>query len=341
MSARSVEVHYYVHGRGRGHASRARDVTRALTERGVGFELFGGGDAADLLGRHPRWHGRAPLQPGVFAVPRLLGRTLHDARALGRRRPDAVISDGDQPALCAARLLGVPSLAIGHDLALTLCDLPRAIRWDRRWHQRLNALPMRLAERWVAVHFLPLSAARPNLIVARPDCTEAALDPDAAPALPPDFVLCYFRDGDGEPVVRQLRAAGQRVVWFGPEASAAEGVSAFALNTPAFRHALVRCSAVVASAGSNLLAECVTFGKPMFALYRARDSEQAINAQLAEAAGVAASATLERLNQPQLTHFLGRVRSGDFARHDLKAALPPVSVAVAGALLELLHAGNA
>ena len=311
-------------------------MTRALTERGIAFELFGGADAADLLSQQPRWHARESLRPGLFAVPSLALRTLHDATVLRRRRPEAVISDGDQPALCAARLSGIPTLAIGHDLALTLCELPRGIRRDRRWHQRLNALPMRLAERWIAVHFLPLTAARPHLVVARPDCSAARLDPSAAPALPDEFVLCYFRDGNGEQAVQQLRAAGTRVVWFGPQARAADGVSAFAPNTPAFRHALARSSAVVASAGSNLLAECVTFAKPMLALYRAGDHEQAINAQLAEAAGVAVGAGLETLNAARVADFLARVRARDFTRYDLEAALPPVSAAVVGTLLELL-----
>jgi UDP:flavonoid glycosyltransferase YjiC (YdhE family) len=327
-----MRLHYYVHGRGRGHASRARDVIPELARHAVEVEVFGGGDAADLLADHPRWRSRARVRPGPLSVPTLSARTLRDVATFRRQMPHVVVSDGDQPSLLAARLLGIPSVAVGHDLALTACELPIGVNGWWRLQQTVNALPALVADRLVAVHFLPVRAARANVAVARPDCSELA-----GVEAPDDRVLCYFRDGNGARVVRLLVAAGARVAWFGPDARAAPGVLAFPFTARAFRTALLRCRAVVASAGSNLLAECVALNKPLLALHRAHDSEQALNAELAERAAVAQRAQLDRLRADDIERFLARVREGGFAHVDLRAALPPVSQVVAEVVLELLR----
>lgn len=325
-------IHYYVHGRGRGHASRARDILRALARHGIEVELFGGGDAADLLAGHPRWRTRAGVRPGPLSVPTLGAHALRDVVTFRRRRPHLVVSDGDQPSLLAARLLGIPSVAVGHDLALTACELPAGVNGWWRLQQAINVLPVFAADRWVAVHFLPVRAARAHVSVARPDCAELAVAED-----PDDRVLCYFRDGNGARVVQLLVAAGARVAWFGAGARPSRDVQALPFDAQAFRAALPRARAVVASAGSNLLAECVALDKPLLALHRARDSEQALNGELAERAGVAQRARLDRLRADDVERFLTRVREGGFARVDLRSALAPVSEVVANVVLELLR----
>ncbi|MCA9662191.1 MAG: glycosyltransferase, partial [Myxococcales bacterium] len=98
----------------------------------------------------------------------------------------------------------------------------------------------------------------------------------------------------------------------------------------AFRAALRRCAAVIATAGSNLLAECVLLNKPILALHARGDHEQRLNGLLAADAGVAEAATI---GDPALAEgvrrFLDRVERGGFSRVELAAALPPVSTATA------------
>ena len=310
----------------------------AFSRRGIEVELFGGGDAADLLAGHPRWKPRSSLRPGVFSVPTLACHTLRDVAALRRARPHLVLSDGDQPALCAARLLGIPSVAVGHDLALTACELPARMNPVWRWHQRVNAWPAYVADRLVAVHFLPARALRPNVVVARPDCVDAGASASRTRGgLPAEFVLCYFRDANGARVVQLLAAAGVRVVWFGREARAAPGVWAYPFADDAFRAALRCCAAVIASSGSNLLAECVALHKPMLALHHGRDYEQALNAELAERADVAQRAKFEAVSARDVEHFLTRVRAQSFAQVELASALPPVSDVVVRSVLDLMR----
>src|SRR5690606_24068295 len=116
-------------------------------------------------------------------------------------------------ALLAARVLQIPSVAIGHDLIFSgdvgLPPLPgRALAV-----QRLNALPTRTATRRVAVHFLPAVSYRPSLVIARPNDITRQNELTSACAAD-GRMLCYFRDRNGLPLVRALRARGQAVVWF-------------------------------------------------------------------------------------------------------------------------------
>src|SRR5690606_5012308 len=96
-------------------------------------------------------------------------RTGSDLRSLRQQRPDLIVSDGDQSSLLAARVLKIPSVAIGHDLIFSsdvvLPPLPRRALAM----QRLNALPTRTATRRVAVHFLPATSNHPSLCIARPN----------------------------------------------------------------------------------------------------------------------------------------------------------------------------
>ena len=103
-----------------------------------------------------------------------------------------------------------------------------------------------------------------------------------------------------------------------------------------FADHLRRCDGVITSAGSNVLAECVMLRKPALALYRRGDAEQALNARLAEHAGVALARSFEELRPGDIADFLARVRGGEFAAPDLVTAMPPVSEVVVSAVAALL-----
>jgi UDP:flavonoid glycosyltransferase YjiC (YdhE family) len=131
------------------------------------------------------------------------------------------------------------------------------------------------------------------------------------------------------------------VLAFGRIAGAPEGVEVAGFGRQAFRAALGRCSAVIATAGSNLLAECVLLKKPILALHARGDHEQRLNGLLAADAGVAEAATIGDSALPAaVRRFLDRVARGGFSTVDLAAALPPVSTATAELAEALLERGR-
>ena len=326
-----ARVSLVVHGRGRGHASRALACARALKGAGHHLRVYGGGDAGHVLEDMPEYTPLPIVRPGLAAP---LGWVRRLAGDPGRfdEQPECIVSDGDQPSVVLARRRRIPSVAIDHGLALTHGRLPIRPPPLLRLYERLNAAPLGLADRCVAVHFLPFEPAAPGIVAARPDLRDDLRGPVAREG----FLLAYFRDDNGRAPLELALAAGAEVVCFGERDPGLPGLTFRRSDRAAFADHLRRCDGVIASAGSNVLAECVLLGKPVLALHRRGDAEQALNARLAEHAGIAVGRGLEALVPADVAEFLARVRRGDFASHDLAAALPPVSEVVVAAVADLL-----
>ncbi len=313
-------IAYFIHGRGRGHASRSVPVARRLVAAGHEVSVHGGGNAQDLADEALDWRPRSPLLPGTGGVVRLPAQVARDVAELGRLGPDLVVSDGDQAILAAARARRVPALALGHDLVFTCCALPATLpRAALRYEWANAAAPTHLTRQRVAVHFLPAEPTRPGTVVARPDGERAS---DAAAG---EHFVAYFRDGNGAPIVEWIRELGREVRWFGPGATTVDGRPVPFADREQFQRELQSAAGVIGSAGSNLMAECVLHGKPLLALHRSDDTEQTLNALLATAADVALGAPIEQVTRQLATRFVDRVQAGDFAEVDLVGQLRPVT----------------
>lgn len=325
-----ARIGYYVHGRGRGHASRAVAVASALRDDGHELRIYGGGQAADLLGALPEHRLVRPIYPGlggVIELPRRLSKELVEQAGF---RPHAVLSDGDVPSLLAARALGIPAVALGHDLVFSRCRLPAGLPRLRVLACRRTTWAVTRRVHAVAVHFLPVEPATPRTLVARPARRQPP--PGAGQDVEPGAVVCYFRDRNARAAIELAARGGRRVIAFGHRDLGVPGVIERPFDGRDFLAHLSAASAVVASAGSNVLAECVLAGKPVLALHAERDHEQALNALLAERAGVAVASSFESLSPRLVERFFERVRAADFARVDLEQALPSAPSAVRAAL---------
>jgi UDP-N-acetylglucosamine--N-acetylmuramyl-(pentapeptide) pyrophosphoryl-undecaprenol N-acetylglucosamine transferase len=328
VSRPGTKALYFIHGRGRGHASRAPAVYQALTTHGFQVQVFAGGDAEGQLGDIGiPFARRPPLLPSLTSLMHLARRTRGDVAAFRHDPPNLVVSDGDHAAILAARRCAIPSLAIGHDLIFSpSVDLPRLPR-KALMTQRINSLPTLAAEQRIAVHFLPAYSRDPDLRVARPDVLPGDVTDDGS-------MLCYFRDDNGAQIASALSHHGFTVNWFTQQRLRVPGVNVLASSTEGFRAALQRCRAVVTSAGSNVLAECVAQHKPVLALHRTGDSEQQLNALLVAHAQVGIGSTFEDFAGP-LDTFLGRVARSDFSRVEIHSCMPNLASVVGNALRDL------
>lgn len=282
-----ARVAYFVHGRGRGHASRARAVLPRLLAEGHDLHVFAGGQALDLLADHGAREIRACV-PGPGLARAWLARLRHDVGLLAELAPDLVVSDGDGPSIHAALTLGLPRLAVGHGLLFRHAELPGDLSKLARARETLNAASSSWpAARRVVVHFAPVRARTQGTVIARPELRDGLVR-----ARDEGFVLAYFRDGDGQRWLRALVARGHRVLCFGSR-DVPRGVERHDADPVAFADALSRCSAVVGSAGNHLPAECGLLGVPMLALHGRRDPEQAMNARLIAHAGIGVAGALD------------------------------------------------
>ncbi len=301
-------VHYYVHGRGLGHATRSVAVIGALRAAGYRVLAFAGPDAEQLVRDAAVCRPVRSLPPRLgLRTPLLLASRLVDGLATIRaERPCAVVSDSDLPGLLAARLAGVPAVVVGHGLLAGTCERPTGVN-PGAW--RRESLKVRSssvgATHHVAVSFVPL----------RP------LDPEhttvAAPALPPDLladppvpdpkapITAYFRDDNAHRVLDALSKAGQRVALFTRHHHPPRpGVELCELGRAPFVERLRSAPAVVASAGSQLMSECVFLGVPQFALHDAHDDEQRLNVEMLRSAGLGDGCAFQDFEPAKLHQFL-------------------------------------
>jgi len=338
-------IHYAVHGHGRGHASRAHAVVTRLVAAGHRVALFAGGDGLSLLsGLVDASRGavtltqRAPILPGRHAIPALLGRAQIDLLRLRKARPALVVSDGDQALLLAARMAGVPALAIGHDLVFSACALPPGLPAVSLARERANSLvPTRLSSARIAVHFLPIAPVLRGTHVARPRPPER-VETSGVEVPKSPYLLAYLSDGERDTTLARLAAADVDVVVFGEGLTPRGRVRVEPVSRARFAAHLARAAGVVATAGSNVLAECVLARRPVLALHTGRHHEQALNAALVAQAGIGLASRLDALGADVVRSFARRAAEGGFASVDLASALPPVDDVALGCVTALLPA---
>lgn len=303
-------VHYYVHGRGRGHATRSRSIIGRLRSRGHAVRVFAGADALPIL---------EPVVFGCTEVVSLPPRPSLRTLTLGARRvaqavssawnevPDVIVSDGDHPAVLAGRLLGRYTIAVGHGLVFSRCARPRGlprIPWLREaFKATVSSWP---AHRYVPVNFVPLPVTARGTVLARPVLDERLHAPEPARPRPDRYtVVCYFRDGNDHVVMPSLQQAldpDDQIIAYGGQPR--PGVDVRPLDRAAFLNDLKTCDLVVASAGSQLISECVALGRPIFALFSAEDDEQRLNVSMLRALGAGDGCGFDEVTPDRLVRFI-------------------------------------
>lgn len=291
-----ARIDIWVHGRGRGHATRCAAIATRLTRDGHELRAFAGADAVDMLADvlPTRAIDSLPARLRPRSVVRLVSRVREACREIAGRRPDVVVSDGDLPALVAARLCGVPSVAVGHGLVFATCERPRGLPRLPWWRESIKArVSSTGARRRVAVGFVGLPVRSHAAVLAR--ASVPALERRAR-----CDVVAYFRDGIDDATMAVIRRAAPDVRMF----VARPAAGALPLDRAAFLSALGRARAVIASAGSQLIAECVAWGIPMLAVYAQSDDEQRLNAEMLARAGLGAACERDALDEATVRAFL-------------------------------------
>ena len=293
-------VHLYVHGRGRGHASRAQRVIPALRDAGYRVRIFAGRDAHPWLA--PFGEVEAIEQLPTRVSPRSLVLFARRVRAAARAMVDdetaLVISDGDVPGIWAAALSGRPRIAIGHGLLFDRFRRPRDVSvWPWRRERAKAWLSSVLATRCIAVSFCPLDRRDHSTVLARSWDAQAPAGRRDGP------VLCYFRDGADARVLAAIAACAPVELFTASDPQVA-GVRWHPLDRDSFARALVDARCVVGSAGSQLIGECLALGIPLFAIHRHDDDEQRINVELLRGAGAGAGASSATLDLAALAAFV-------------------------------------
>jgi hypothetical protein len=262
---------------------------------------FAGRDAYPMLRDAIACEEVESLPPRPKLEPRaLLARRVGKAvAAIRRQRAQLVISDGDLPAVIAARLARRPVIAVGHGLTFSRCKRPPWLPKAPWWREAVKAAASSPgASHYVPVNFVSLQPRGAKTTLARP-----AIDPSLRRDAKAGATVCYFRDGAPE-VLRLLVELGREPIVFAAHDPGIDGVTWHAPDRAAFIEALSRARIVVGSAGSQLVSECAALGIPVFALHGRHDDEQWLNAIMVREAGLGDGCAFEALTLERLLRFV-------------------------------------
>lgn len=332
----------FVHGNGRGHATRSAAIARALERAGHSVTLFAPSEVHALLA------GVAQASPEPIPSTRLtplalpsIAREVQRLVVRLRGSVDAIVTDSEPLGLFVSRALGVPSVAVGHGLTFAVAEFgAEAPAWALRRERVKNWPYLALASVQVAVHFAPATITKPSALLSRPDeVSFEGVEAHAPAALPVEpYVLAYFHRFDGVGLVRKLLDLGERVVVFTsePRLYPAEVVT-IAPDPLGFRAAELRAKAVIGSAGSNLVSECIALQKPLLALHPRAHSEQALNVGVGQALGLLVGGRADEMPEV-LVERLRRFASAYAPREPSWAGMRLASDVVVEAVERLTHA---
>ena len=305
MSRRLIDL--FVHGRGRGHGTRSRVLYELLVNYGYDVRVFAGEGALGSFANIAEVHEVDSLLPssGLRAPRLVLDRLNHASIQHRRKQASCVVSDGDLPGILHARRYGIPSIALGHGLVFSHARPPEGVPrvvWEREGlKSRLSSIGSSFQ---LAVNFVELSPRSASCQVVRPRFEETIVrraDPETRE------VVCYFRDNNGDPIVRSLVGMGFKPIVFTRETQSIEGVEHREPGREAFRSALAQAYAVVSSAGSQLISECLLAGIPHYVFYKANDHEQELNVEMLRAAGKGQGQAFEKWSRDDLEHYLSHL----------------------------------
>ena len=321
---------YALSGEGRGHATRARTVIDELrSEHAITVYTYGQG--AELLG--PIYRGtdvevrELPglrfsysqdgsldyMRTGMSTLPFLRALPEHVAgvcKQLERAAPALVITDFEPVVPRAAARLGIPFVSLDHQHFLLAYDL--------------RALPLRLQlyaswlAPWVALYYSGQAHTLISSFYAAPISRHARnvtrvgvlLRREVLRAQPVhgSHLLVYLRRHVAGDLLRALAACGReaRVYGLGPLPRMGK-LSFHAVHPTRFTEDLASCSALVCTAGNQLVGEALYLRKPVLAVPETGNFEQAINAHFLTESGMGESEAMHRLDAERLLGFLERV----------------------------------
>lgn len=317
-------------GEGRGHATRVRAVVEALKPEHE-ITIHAAGDAHDLL---------APLYEGTdVAVRRIEGlrfsytssrrvdvwrtawaagtflrgmreKVARLARAMESDRPDLVIADFEPLLPRAAKSLGIPFLSLTHQHFLLTYDLRSLPLW-----LRMHTLYMRgvvaayyQGQRESVVSSFYFPPLRPGVRgVTQVGVMLRAGIRNNRPA-DDGHLLVYLRRFAGKGLLTALETTRRPVKVYGLGAHPPHRNLVFReIDESRFLSDLATCSALISTAGNQLVGEALYWRKPVLALPEAGNYEQFINAHFLRQSGGGDWCPLERVDQDVLSLFLRRL----------------------------------
>ncbi len=321
-----LTVFYGLCGEGLGHVRRAAPVLEHLRKRAKVVVLTSG-TAIDAIRpqlaesgvevrkvpgyrfEYNSW-GRLSIRRTLIAAQQTARSLKLEVRALAnelRRQPSAVISDFEPITIHAANLCRIPSLSVDHQRLIQACSFERAsshvrlgVEVLRPIIDTLYGVPQRLV---ISGFFLPpvkqqFGHAQTAGVTIRDTLrsAERRMDP---------YLLAYVRRDCPAAVQRTFERSQLPVYLYGMGKRPRSGNLFYCASSHSeFSSRLAGCTAVITTAGNQLIGEAFFLGKPVFAFPEPGNPEQHVNAWLLEASGGGTACSHREFSPGRLEAFL-------------------------------------
>ena len=327
-----AKIFFSLSGEGRGHATRVRALVESL-RRQHQVAIYASGDAYRFLsplyrGTDVRLHRvgglrfhytsskRVDYRKTSWEAIRFMRRLPLLVRMLERRlideRPDLVIADFEPALPRAAWRLSIPFLSIDHQHFLTTYNLTSLPAWLRA-HAALMSLVVRAIcsgqDHTVvsSFYFPPLRKSCQNVtqvgVMLRPEILATVPEHQS-------HIVAYWRRFAPPNVMEALQASGREVRVYGLGNRPRSGNLVFQpISEQRFLEDLANSSALISTAGNQLVGEALFLGKPVLAFPEARNFEQYINAHFLAQSGAGAWAEMEKVTPAHVTGFLDQLET--------------------------------
>lgn len=325
-----ARIVYSMAGEGRGHATRVKAVVQRLRERHE-LILLAPGDAYDLLvgayggsdvrivpfpglrfgygkgaGIDP-WRTAGGAARYMARLPRLVEGV---ADLLRTWRPDLAITDFEPSLPRAAKRVGVPLVSLDHQHVLVAGDFSelstplRQITWA-------GSLPVHLwctGEAALIVSSFYAPPLKPGYhhaqsvgVLLRPEIARMSGEPGR-------HVIAYFRRTVAPETVEALVGIGQEVRVYGlGERPSRANVHFMPVSEQGFIEDMATATALVTSAGNQVVGEALHLGKPVLGIPEPMNFEQHVNAHFLRAGGGGDWMPASQVTPASIRGFLERV----------------------------------
>lgn len=298
-----MKVLYAIQGTGNGHISRARDVIPAL-ERHCDLDLLMSGTQSEVSLPQPltyRFKGVSFVynRKGGLSYPRsawtnLSPKLMQEVLSLPVKQYDLIINDFEPVSAWAARLRGVPCIAMGHQAAFQSDKTPRPEKRDPIGEMILkNYAP---APKAIGFHFESYDD-----FIYPPVIREGIRSQDPTDRGHYTVYLPAFRDDVLIGVLRQIPGVEWQVFSkYAKQPSRVNNVQINPVNNDQFLESFVHCQGMLTGAGFETPAEALYLGKKLFCIPIRGQYEQYCNGAALEKMGVPIAWRVDR-------HFIGKL----------------------------------
>ena len=225
-----------------------------------------------------------------------------------RTPPDLIISDFEPVLPRVGRRLGVPFLSLDHQHFLLACDvneLPSGLRQHALWMRTFIRMfcPEGPAETVISSFFR--YRTRPRYAFAKQ--VGVMMRKHIVEARPEDrgHLIAYVRRPDTVDLVPHLHSLKHPVRVYGLGRQPRFGNIEFCeIHPTRFLEDLATSSALITTAGNQLVGEALYLEKPVFAVPEPNNREQEINAHFVRTMGVGEASSAAALSMARLSSFM-------------------------------------